>query len=325
MARVSVIIPAYNSEHQIAAAIRSVESQTYGDWEVVVGDDASTDSTAEVAEGFGPRVKVVRGDRNGGPAHARNIAIGAASGELLVFLDADDLLLPEYLAGQVELYDRAEAEQAGVGIVACDALLEGPDGRMDGTYLDRIPFPDPLTVADLLVENPIYVSAVAPREVVEEAGGFSTECVGTEDWDLWIRILERGYRAVVNRKALAVYHVAEGSVSADSGAMARNIQIAYERALARGGLGPRERRIARRELRVARLVEEMAEIQAVRRSGGRMPLGRAVKSAPRAVAVATRNPGRVGRIAKRILRGSGSLQDRVLPEREAALRRDGLD
>jgi teichuronic acid biosynthesis glycosyltransferase TuaG len=320
MPRISVIIPAYNCEAVLPEALRSVEAQTMADWEVVIGDDASTDGTAAVAEGFDERFRVVGSDRNRGPAGARNRAIEAAGGELLAFLDADDCWLPEYLAEQVAAYERGERERPGVGIVACDALIRGPDGFAPGTYRDRVPFPDPLTLAKLLVANPILVSALVPRAAVEKAGGFSPECMGTEDLDLWIRLLELGYRAVDNHSALAVYRVAEGSVSADVASMARNMQTVYRRALARGRLARRERRLARRELRLQRLVEELAEIRERRAADGRAPVGRVLRSAPRAAAITLENPQRWGRVARRVVRGEGSLRERLAPGREASLR-----
>src|SRR5215208_6041734 len=97
MPRVSVIMPAFNAHEHIVATLRSVQSQTYGDWEVVIGDDCSTDETVAIAQQFDDRFKVVLGAENAGPATARNRALKEANGELLAFLDADDLWLPDFL------------------------------------------------------------------------------------------------------------------------------------------------------------------------------------------------------------------------------------
>src|SRR4051794_12658650 len=105
MPRVSVVIPAFNAEEHIEEALRSVLSQTYGDWEIVVCDDCSIDGTAERVRRFGDRVTIVRTETNSGPAAARNLAIRHSSGELLALLDADDYWLPAYLERQVSLYD----------------------------------------------------------------------------------------------------------------------------------------------------------------------------------------------------------------------------
>src|SRR3954465_6482790 len=129
MARVSIVIPAYNAAAVIAGAVRSVQAQTYSDWELIVADDGSADGTAERAEALG--AVVVRAERNGGPAAARNLALRHAAGELVAFLDADDRWLPDYLETPVARY---HAEPAPVGLLACDAYIETPEGRLETTY-----------------------------------------------------------------------------------------------------------------------------------------------------------------------------------------------
>ena len=131
MPRVSVIIPAYNSADTIAATIASIAGQTYEDWEIVVGDDASTDDTAAVARAADPRVTVVTGESNGGPAAGRNLAVEVAQGELLALLDADDRWLFEaapdsLVATKHREYDRS-LDNGAVAIVppSCVAQLAG--------------------------------------------------------------------------------------------------------------------------------------------------------------------------------------------------------
>src|SRR5262245_20604446 len=89
---VSVIIPCYNHAHYLGEAIESVLAQTVQDFEIIVVDDGSTDSTADVAARY-PRVRYVR-QNNQGLSAARNTGIKHGLGRFLVFLDADDLLLP---------------------------------------------------------------------------------------------------------------------------------------------------------------------------------------------------------------------------------------
>ena len=319
MPRVSVIIPAYNSAEVLPEALRSVEAQTNDDWEVVVCDDASDDDTADVAEGFGERFRVIRSKENTGPAGARNKALAVARGEFIALLDADDLWLPDFLAEQLAFYESSEAERPGVGIVTCDALILGPDGYAPGTFRDRIPFPEKPTLAKLLAQNTIYGAALMPRSIAEEVGGFSAECFGTEDYELWVKVLERGYRAVSNPKPLAVYRLQEGSASWDPSIAARNQQKVHRLALERGRLGWRERWIARRELRVYRLVEDMYEIQSQRATSGRFPIARALRAAPRALAVVVENPQRWLRVLGRLFRMRGPLTQRLSPGRDATL------
>jgi glycosyltransferase involved in cell wall biosynthesis len=275
MPRVSVVMPAYDAEAVVADSIGSVLAQTYGDWELIVGDDASSDATVERAQAASPRVRIARAERNGGPAAARNRALEQASGELVAFLDADDWWLPDYLERQVARYD-AETAAGGppVGLVACDARIRLPDGSdAAGTYADQ--FRDrgaSPTLERLLRRNFIYVSALVPRAAGEEVGWFDAGLFGTEDHDLWIKLLERGRRAVVNDRVLCVYRRTEGSISLDLRRQAANNQLTYLRALDRGNLTPGQQRIARSELRYNRAMGAVAEAA----FGGEPPLRKAV-------------------------------------------------
>jgi glycosyltransferase involved in cell wall biosynthesis len=295
--RVSVIIPAFNAERHLAETLRSVIDQTYEDWEVVLGDDFSTDATCEIAAEFGASVTVVRNPRNSGPAAARNLAIAHAQGELFTLLDADDFWRTDYLEHQVALFDRSGGLDAGVGIVACNARVLGPEGYLPGTYMDYIEFPREVTLAGLLTSNPIFVSALVPRVAVEDAGGFCTEIVGTEDHDLWVRIVELGYRVVATREPLAVYRLGAGSVSSSPRSMSRASQAVYRRALERGKLNARERRVARRELRRHRLFERIASSEGV-------SYRRVVRSLPALLVVLAEDPTRWRHLARRARDGS---------------------
>src|SRR5579875_23336 len=97
MAKVSVIMPAFNAARSVAWAISSALEQTVADIEVLVIDDASTDLTAAVVEEIAardPRVRLIRNPVNGGPGVARNFGLDAARGEWVALLDADDAFLP---------------------------------------------------------------------------------------------------------------------------------------------------------------------------------------------------------------------------------------
>ena len=248
-------MPAYNSAAVIDESVGSVLAQSYTDWELIVADDGSTDDTVARLEAHGDRVRVVRAQRNGGPAAARNLALRHATGELVAFLDADDRWLPHYLETQVARYDA----EPGVGLVACDAYIETPEGRLETTYSQ--PFRGgvaPITLERILRRNTIFVATLLAREAGEAAGWFSEDLFGTEDHDLWIKVLERGYRAVYTPEPLCVYRRTEGSISLNVARQALNNQKTYRAALARGRLTARQRRIARSELRYNRAMEVVA-------------------------------------------------------------------
>jgi glycosyltransferase involved in cell wall biosynthesis len=291
MPRVSVIIPAYNAELYLRETLESVEAQTYSDWEVVIADDASTDRTVETARSFGERCTVLSTDVNEGPAAARNRALRQASGELVVFLDADDFWLPTYLDRLVNLYDEGLASGGRVGIVTCDARRLSSDGYRPQTYFEVYGFPAEVTVTGMLEANPIYGGALAPYALVEGLGGFCPELFGTEDWDLWLRIVEMGYRVLVIPEALAVYRDQPTSVSTNLIRMARSRQLTYRRALDRGRLTARQRWIARREMRLQRAVEEIGLARSPGSQGARRS-ARLARELPLFIRVAAENPTR---------------------------------
>ena len=104
---VSIVVPVFNAALTIDRALRSIEAQSYPNWEAVFVDDASEDGGAQRIESAAARdrrFRLIRLDLNAGPAQARNLGISAAKGELVAFLDADDEWLPEKLERQVAAF-----------------------------------------------------------------------------------------------------------------------------------------------------------------------------------------------------------------------------
>ncbi len=191
MPKVSVVIPAYNAEQFIREALDSVLAQTYRDFEVLVVDDGSTDSTREIVASYGEPVRCIE-QANAGPSAARNRGVREARGELIAFLDADDLWMPEKLAEQAPLFDA----EGRVGLVYCQAERIGADGRILTTP-DR-PKPEGKVFEDFLRRNHCPTSgAVVRRECFAQCGGFREDMSQAEDWHLWLRIARRyEFRAV---------------------------------------------------------------------------------------------------------------------------------
>jgi glycosyltransferase involved in cell wall biosynthesis len=257
--RVSIVVPAHNSGVDLTAAVRSIQAQTYDDWEAIVLDDASSDDTFEIASSFGARVRAVRSERNLGPAGARNRALSEASGELIALLDADDRWLPLYLERQVGRLDSERARGRPVAVVGCDARVVMGDRELPRTFLDQIRGPlEPITLERMLKGNCIFISALVLRAAGDQVGWFATDLYGTEDHDLWLKLLEQGNEAVVNREALVIYRRAAGSVSSNLARMAANNQLTYHHALERGRLTPAQQQIARSQLRYNRAMEAFA-------------------------------------------------------------------
>jgi glycosyltransferase involved in cell wall biosynthesis len=290
--RVSVIIPARNASATILETLDSVIAQTCESWEAIVADDDSSDGTAELVRGYHPRVKCIGSPHNLGIGGARNLALTCATGELVALLDADDVWLPEYLARQLASYDVAVARGERVGIVCCDTFEVDAHGTREQTFFERTGWRGPTTLTSLLRHNTIFISAIVPRTLVEELGGFATNCLGTEDYDMWLRILETGRTVLVTPEPLALYRRGDASVSANEAQMARATQTVYRQALRRGRLDSRQRAIARRELRLQRLIEISREAERRRAETGRRSWGSFARAAPLSARVILERPGR---------------------------------
>lgn len=194
---VSVVIPAYNFEQYVGETIESALAQTYSAIEVVVVNDGSTDGTAQVIAGFGDRVRQIT-KQNGGLATARNRGIKEARGELLVFLDADDLLEPQ----AVETMCAALAAQPpDFALIACHYSVIDPDGNslsdspntMDEASIENSAGWE-VSYRDLVMRNRFSPIVLVRREVIVEKGmfdmSFGTAEQGSEDRDLWIRLAQ---------------------------------------------------------------------------------------------------------------------------------------
>ena len=122
---VSVLMPAYNHERYVAAAVESVLSQTYPEWELIVIDDASQDGTWEVLQSFeDERLRLYRHDSNQGAHATLNEALGMARGEFVAIINSDDVFAPARIAACLETLHDTDADLVGSDIVLIDAAGE---------------------------------------------------------------------------------------------------------------------------------------------------------------------------------------------------------
>ena len=193
MARVTVVIPAYNAEATIASTLESVFEQTFRDFEVICVDDGSTDRTKSIVRGFADRVRILE-QSNSGPSAARNLGAARSSGDYLAFLDADDLWVPRMLERMVAAFDSDPA----TSLIFCDAAICDSEGRALGTSIVGKGYDHPPSLDELLTRLwPIMPSAaLVRRSLYEKAGGFWDELRGAsyrfEDIDFYIRMREQG-------------------------------------------------------------------------------------------------------------------------------------
>jgi glycosyltransferase involved in cell wall biosynthesis len=205
---VSAIIPCYRQASYLPAAIGSVFAQSYPAVEVIVVNDGSDDDTEEVARRYGIKVRYV-GKKNGGLASARNAGIRVASGDWLLFLDADDLLHPDAISTQVAAVGDRLQRIAVLGyqkFQACPSVDGQPPVSLVGLrYMPQMLFQN---VA------PPHSHLVSRKAVLQE-GLFSEsrEIAANEDWDLWLRLALSGAEFIPLPLAGAYYRRYSGSMS----------------------------------------------------------------------------------------------------------------
>ncbi|KZB66856.1 hypothetical protein AUP42_15120 [Thalassospira lucentensis] len=184
---VSVIIPTWNRASSIRAAIESVLSQTFEVTEILVCDDGSTDSTAEIIHGISqthPKVIWVSGPRSGRPAAPRNRGLKVANGQWIAFLDSDDIWLPNKLAMQLEATSKYNCSA-----VCTNSWRIKPNKSEKDLLLSQKS--KLITFNDLLNINLVHCSsALVHRDILEKTGGFpeSRSLTVGEDYALWLRV-----------------------------------------------------------------------------------------------------------------------------------------
>ena len=199
---VSVIIPAFNAEKYVTAAVDSVLAQTYPALECIVVDDGSTDRTVEIVMAYGERVRYVH-QPNAGRSAARNRGISAATGEYVNFLDADDYLAPEKIEQQVaflKMHSEYDAVYCRV------AYFE--EGREDSRYSVKRATPEGDILPELLYGNFITVHAPLIRKSAAILiDGFDPALARYEDWDFFLRLAISGVRFGFMDRCLASVRV----------------------------------------------------------------------------------------------------------------------
>ncbi len=205
---VSIITPTFNSEKYIKDTIDSIITQTYTNWELLITDDCSSDSTCDIIEGYvrnDPRIKLYRLEKNCGGGIARSNSIDKARGRYLAFCDSDDRWLPNKLEKQLQFmkdkncslsyssYLTCVEDDDVSGIVVCKSSLTYKEECKDNqigcltAMFDTLPF------------GKIYFPAIRKRQ----------------DWGFMIRALEKCGIAYGIKEPLAIYRLRQGSISSN--------------------------------------------------------------------------------------------------------------
>jgi glycosyltransferase involved in cell wall biosynthesis len=206
---VSVIMPAYNGAAWIGETIESVLAQSFPDFELVIVDDCSTDSTWDVIQRQAdPRIRCFRAERNGGPVQARNLAFSHARGRYIVGLDQDDLCLPDRFARQVAYL---EAHPDTVLVATECRLMRG--GRLQPWSGEEPTTPRAIDFM-MMVGNPLPWSSVMFRaDAARRLTPFERQdMLYAEDFDLYHRLRAFGTIARIDAPLL-IYRCHEGGAS----------------------------------------------------------------------------------------------------------------
>ena len=231
----SVIIPLYNGATCLERAIRSVQAQTYQNFEIIVVDDASTDDSLEVARRLAsedPRIAVGAIDHSGAPARPRNHAIQRSKGEFIAFLDQDDWWLPRKLEVQAD-----KLAQGDYAVVYSDAVYVDPLSPYDGLLVSELPahrerfghvpgrLPEGQVQRDLILGNfAAQLTVVVRTAWIRKAGPLDEAAIGVDCYEYLLRLALSGGSFGAVLSPLAVHE--RGSLSRDQeSARARSLQF----------------------------------------------------------------------------------------------------
>jgi len=218
---ISVCIPAYNNQDFIAFAIESVLNQTYGNYELIITDDKSSDHTVSVIKGFSdPRIRFLQNDVNLGIGGNWNKALSCASGKYVKLLCGDDILYPECLQRQLKLLEAPENSSVALAICSTNVINARNEivlqrrafrsGRINGPKLVR----ECVRWGTNLIGEPAV--GLFRREWLAKTGLFDPSNPYLIDLVFWAELLKHG-DAIVDPNRLAAFRISSGSLSAKIG------------------------------------------------------------------------------------------------------------
>lgn len=202
-------MPAYNAGKFIKQSIESVLNQTYGNWELIIVDDGSADNTKDIISDFvknDARIKYIY-QENGKQGKARNNGMLHSKGNLIAFLDADDLWMPHFLEKQLSLLLKNQVDLVFSSMVK---FIENPTKIISTITFENKMYYGTDAIKAFLKDNLISITtALARKEAILKAGSFkeSKELQFAEDYDLWLRMLLNDAKFVGNSEILAYYRV----------------------------------------------------------------------------------------------------------------------
>jgi len=206
---ISVLMAVYNGQDCLPRTIESVLRQTCRDFEFIIVDDGSTDSSVQVVRSFDDdRIVLHLNESNIGQTRSLNVGLGLARGKYVARMDAGDLSLPDRLRRQVRFMEH-HGQYAAVGTAAA---MVTPQGKRIGTARRPRRFRE-ILLRMFYVSPLIHISAMMHRRTVLEMGGYDEDFPIAADHELWSKLVRSGYRLTNLRAALVAWEVDPGSLS----------------------------------------------------------------------------------------------------------------
>lgn len=199
---VTFIIPLYNKESYVIDTLKSVQAQTVKDFKVIIVDDRSTDNSYNVVRDYikdDKRFNLYQLDKNSGSAVARNYALDKVDTKYVSFLDADDLIDPNYLESQLNF------------IKDHGPIIVSSYRRKTSTTISNFIVPEVTDYESLLKGNPLACLTTMYDYSIFSKERFPIDMLRHEDYVFWLNILKGGYKAYGNKEVLATYNLLEGS------------------------------------------------------------------------------------------------------------------
>jgi glycosyltransferase involved in cell wall biosynthesis len=253
--KVSIIIPCFKVAQYISEALDSVFAQTFTDYEVIVINDGSPDTLEFEKEIKKYLEKIIYiKHENIGVGPSRNIGIKHSKGELLAFLDGDDVWFPTYLQEQIEFLEKNKLD-----LVYTDALYFGDVFTTAKTFMEDSPSKGETTFESLLSCdcNIILSGSIVRKKPVLDIGMFDPRDVRAQDYDLWLRLTHAGAKVGYQRKVLLKYRVRRDSISGNSQQRIQREIDAYDRITKKLELNENQQKIIDERLSILKTALEI--------------------------------------------------------------------
>lgn len=220
---VSIIMPSYNADRFIAESIESIQHQTYQQWELLVVDDCSKDSSVDIVQNYANedrRISIYTLEKNTGAATARNIALEYAKGQYIAFLDSDDIWKIDKLEKQISFM-----RQNHYAFTFSDYYVMAEEGRKTGNVIHA---PSSLSYHQYLRNTIIgCLTVVIDRKLT---GDFRMPLIkSSHDMALWLLIMKRGFKAYGLKQVLAGYRLVSTSNTAKKWGAAKDVWRVYRK------------------------------------------------------------------------------------------------